>query len=53
MLRFMNEIELIEINRDWSQPNKLNASELFSYKKVVFVIYFFYIKNQISFYLVY
>jgi hypothetical protein len=35
-LRYLNELELIELNRDWSQPNKLNSSELFKYKKVYF-----------------
>ena len=33
-LRYMNEIEDVELNRDWSQPNKLNSDELFKYKKV-------------------
>jgi len=35
-LRYLNELELIELNRDWSQPNKLNSSELLKYKKVYF-----------------
>ena len=35
-LRYLNELELVELNRDWSQPNKLNSSELFKYKKVYF-----------------
>jgi hypothetical protein len=34
-LRYMNEIEDIELNRDWSQPNKLNSGELLKYKKNV------------------
>lgn len=37
-LRYMNEIEDIELNRDWSQPNKLNSNELIQYKKVNFLL---------------
>jgi hypothetical protein len=35
-LRYLNELELIELNRDWFQPNKLYSSELLKYKKVYF-----------------
>ncbi len=37
-LRFMNEIEDIEINRDWSQPNRLNSVNLVKYKQVSHLI---------------
>lgn len=34
-IKFFNEIEDIELNRDWSQLNKLNSNELFEYKNEI------------------
>lgn len=31
-LRYINEMEDIELNRDWSQPTKLNSSDLIQHK---------------------
>ena len=33
-LRYLSEIEDIELNRDWSQPKKLKSSELIQHKLV-------------------
>jgi len=34
-LQYLNEMEDVEVNRDWSQPGKLNESELMGHKKEV------------------
>ena len=33
-LRYLSEMEDIELNRDWSQPKKLKSSELIQHKLV-------------------
>lgn len=33
-LRYISEMEDIELNRDWSQPKKLNSSDLIQHKMV-------------------
>ena len=33
-LHFINEMEDIELNRDWSQPGKLKSFDLVSHKEV-------------------
>ena len=32
-LHYLDEKEVIELNRDWSSPNKLNSSSLVNFKK--------------------
>lgn len=34
-LHYINEMEDVELNRDWSQPGKLNASELIKHRKQI------------------
>ena len=33
-LHYLNQIEDLELNRDWSQPNKLKSNELLKHKQV-------------------
>ena len=40
-LRYLSEMEDIELNRDWSQPKKMKSSELIQHKLVSFLLGFF------------
>jgi len=33
-LKYLNEMEDIELNRDWSQPKKFKSSDLIQHKQV-------------------
>ena len=46
-LRYIGEMEDIELNRDWSQPKKLKSSELIQHKLVRFFDLFHTLANSI------